>query len=321
MLGVIIPVFNSEATLDRCLQSVVNQTMKDLLIVLVENGSTDSSYNICNLWAGKDKRIKVIRSDKGVSKARNAGLDYVLRNNVEYFCFVDSDDTIEPNMYKDCLIAAKDSQADIIRCGINLIENDKDKITLITPDYIKKMLVQKNLTPLLGIYGGVVGGVYNGIFSNRLGNILFDERMTVGEDSAYLLDTFACAEKIEFIDRTCYNYYVPQQFARKYYTIDDYQGIYFFEHCKNVIQDKKLLCFVQYDIMLNRIKNAICYSDDFVVDIKRINGIEIYSNAKTLKNLLIYCRYINGGKQKILAILIYMKMYKLCYKIMHRKKS
>ena len=74
MLGVIIPVFNSEATLDRCLQSVVNQTMKDLLIVLVENGSTDSSYNICNLWTDKDKRIKVIRSDKGVSRARNIGL-------------------------------------------------------------------------------------------------------------------------------------------------------------------------------------------------------------------------------------------------------
>lgn len=319
MLGVIIPVFNCEATLDRCLQSVVNQTMKDLLIVLVENGSTDSSYNICNLWADKDERIKVIRSDKGVSRARNAGLDYVLKNNAEYFCFIDSDDSIEPNMYEDCISVAKDCHADIIRCGINLMKSDQ-KSTFNTPDYIKKMLVQKNLTPILGIYGGVVGGVYNGVFHNRLGNIRFDERMTVGEDSAYLLDTFACAEKIEFIDSTYYNYYVPQQFARKYYTIDDYHGIYFFEHCKNVIQDKQLLCFVQYDIMLNRIKNTICYSDDFVADIKRINSIEMYSKAKTLKNLLIYCHYIKGGKQKILAILIYMKMYKLCHKIMHRKK-
>lgn len=74
-IRVIVPVHNAEETIDRCVESLVGQTYKNIEIILVENGSVDKSYEKCAAWAAKDERIRLLRSEKGVSKARNAGLD------------------------------------------------------------------------------------------------------------------------------------------------------------------------------------------------------------------------------------------------------
>lgn len=105
-ISVIIPVYNVEKYLKRCIESVINQTIKDLEIILVDDGSTDSSGKICDEYAKKDKRIKVIHKENGgLSDARNAGLDICTG---EFVGFVDSDDYVELNMfeclYNDCII-------------------------------------------------------------------------------------------------------------------------------------------------------------------------------------------------------------------------
>lgn len=71
-IRIIVPVYNAEGTIDRCVESLVGQTYKNIEIILVENGSTDKSYDKCLSWAAKDERIRLLRSEKGVSKARNA---------------------------------------------------------------------------------------------------------------------------------------------------------------------------------------------------------------------------------------------------------
>lgn len=98
MISVIIPIYNAEKTLQRCLDSVITQTYQNLEIILINDGSTDSSLDTCILFAERDSRIKVIDSqNQGVSKARNLGMDTA---NGEYFGFVDSDDWIEPEFFE-----------------------------------------------------------------------------------------------------------------------------------------------------------------------------------------------------------------------------
>ena len=100
-LSVIIPVYNTEATLDRCLQSIVGQTMRDFEVILVDDGSTDQSGDLCDVWASQDRRIRVVHQQNiGLSGARNSGL---LTATGDFVTFVDSDDFVERSTYAKVL--------------------------------------------------------------------------------------------------------------------------------------------------------------------------------------------------------------------------
>lgn len=115
MISVIIPVYNIEPYLRKCLDSVVNQTYKELEILIIDDGSTDGSGAICDEYAKTDKRIRVFHTEnRGLSCARNLGLDEA---KGEWIGFVDSDDWIEPNMYECLLRRAEETGADVVECG------------------------------------------------------------------------------------------------------------------------------------------------------------------------------------------------------------
>ena len=116
MISVIVPVFNVELYLHKCLDSILNQTYKELEIIVVDDGSTDNSGEICEEYRRKDERVKVFHTgNHGLSTARNFGLDNA---NGEYIGFVDSDDWIEPNMYELLFERAEETESDIVECGI-----------------------------------------------------------------------------------------------------------------------------------------------------------------------------------------------------------
>ena len=97
-VSVIIPVYKVEEYLERCVQSVLNQTLKDIEIVLVDDGSPDNCPKMCDEFAKKDSRIKVVhKNNEGLGKARNSGLEVATG---EYVAFVDSDDYVHPEMYE-----------------------------------------------------------------------------------------------------------------------------------------------------------------------------------------------------------------------------
>lgn len=99
-VSVIIPVHNTAPYLRRCIESVRNQTLKDIEIILVDNLSTDDSPSICDEYANIDSRVKVLHLDEaGLSIARNAGIEIA---TAPYIGFIDSDDYIEPTMYETC---------------------------------------------------------------------------------------------------------------------------------------------------------------------------------------------------------------------------
>ena len=118
-ISVIIPVYNVELYLERCVQSVTSQTYQDLEIILVDDGSTDKSPSLCDAWIKKDSRIKVIhKQNGGLSDARNAGMAAA---SGTYFAFVDSDDWIAPEMLEKLLAAMHHDQSDIAACSVRMV--------------------------------------------------------------------------------------------------------------------------------------------------------------------------------------------------------
>lgn len=122
MISVIVPVYKVEDYLDQCVQSIVSQTYTDLEIILVDDGSPDNCPAMCDAWAKRDSRIKVIhKKNGGLSDARNAGLEIAAG---EYISFVDSDDWIENDILQLSLQCAKKNNADIVAFGVDWIHLD-----------------------------------------------------------------------------------------------------------------------------------------------------------------------------------------------------
>lgn len=146
-ISVIVPFYNVERYARQCIESIQNQTYRNLEIILVDDGSPDNCGKICDEYATSDKRIKVIhKPNGGLSSARNAGLDAATG---EYIGFVDSDDWIEPEMYERMLASIITTHADISVCNItydyqNVIESNKYKVTtdkVVFRDEVLRMLM------------------------------------------------------------------------------------------------------------------------------------------------------------------------------------
>lgn len=124
LISVIVPVYNVEEYLDRCINSIVQQTYKNLEIILVNDGSTDNSSIICNEWREKDFRIKVIHKENGgISSARNCGLKEATG---DYIGFVDSDDYIDLDMYNNLIYSALAEDADLVMCDFIQVVDNQD---------------------------------------------------------------------------------------------------------------------------------------------------------------------------------------------------
>lgn len=122
-ISIIVPVYNVEKYLIRCLDSIVNQTYKNLEIILVDDGSTDRCSEICDIYAGKDKRINVIHKENGgLSDARNRGIEIATG---EYLAFVDSDDYIAANMYEVLLERMLNDGSDMAVCNFLYVDEQE----------------------------------------------------------------------------------------------------------------------------------------------------------------------------------------------------
>ena len=114
-VSIILPIYNVEKYLDRCVDSLLNQTLKDIEIIMVDDGSPDNCPQMCDEYAKKDRRVKVVhKKNGGLGFARNSGLDIA---NGEYVAFVDSDDYVGLDMYKTLYDRAEVDKCDAVFCG------------------------------------------------------------------------------------------------------------------------------------------------------------------------------------------------------------
>ncbi len=180
-ISVIVPVYKVEKYLDKCIESIVNQTYQNLEILLVDDGSPDNCPQMCDKWAQRDSRIRVIhQKNGGVSASRNAGLDAATG---DYIGFVDSDDWIDSDMYELLVSNLIHNNCDVSRCGFcYYMQNDN---SFISENYNTDIEILNNdaLMRSLQNSGYLDGVIWNKIYSNKLLNkIRFNENYPVGED-------------------------------------------------------------------------------------------------------------------------------------------
>ena len=131
LISIIVPIYKVEQYLGRCVESIVNQTYKNLEIILVDDGSPDNCPAMCDNWACKDARIKVVhKQNGGLSDARNAGMDIA---KGEYIAFVDSDDYVRSDMYELLYNNMQENESDISACGVEMVREDETPIAMLTP--------------------------------------------------------------------------------------------------------------------------------------------------------------------------------------------
>lgn len=233
LLSVIIPIYNSQKYLENCLQSIILQTYQSLEIILIDDGSTDLSEDICKKYILKDNRLKYFKKEnEGVSVARNYGLN---KSTGSYITFVDSDDTIIEDMYEN-MMARFDDNVDVVCCGVNRIGSDGN---LLEVQNITDSIVTLTPTSAMAecIKNGKVGfNVYSKIFKRSLfeskPKIRFPEGKLM-EEAFVLPRIFKRCRKVVHIGQAKYNYFVREgSYTTKYLsrecyaiydTIDNYE--------------------------------------------------------------------------------------------------
>lgn len=213
LISVIIPVYNGSQYLGRCIQTVIDQTYTNLEIILIDDGSTDNSGKMCDKYALKDKRIKVIhKENEGVSSARNLALDIVTG---EYISFIDADDYVDKGFIEHLFQAMVDYNADLSICayekigGIDL--TGRKQVSLYTNEkfFIQiDGLLDKNLVWFHSIDSNQIGCyLWNKLFKRSLlRGARFDERLSIGEDMVYLAEYVLKCEKIVYVKKDMYKY-------------------------------------------------------------------------------------------------------------------
>lgn len=198
LISVIVPIYNIEEYLIKCVNSIINQTYKNLEILLINDGSTDNCLEICNKLQKNDSRIKVYsKSNGGISDARNYGL---VRASGKYVCFVDSDDYIDAMMIEKLYKKIKQENADVCSCDVIAISSNQE--SKVSRRYKHKMLDD--------VYYGN-GFVWNKIYKKSLiENIFFDTTIHIYEDLLFNYTILSKKEvKYVFIKEPLY-YYVQR---------------------------------------------------------------------------------------------------------------
>ena len=206
-ISVIVAVYNIEKYIAKCIESIINQSYRDLEIILVDDGSTDRSGKICDDYAEKDNRIKVIhRENGGPGSARNTGLDCA---KGEYIAFVDGDDWLEKEMYATLMRLCIQYEADVVACRYRCVykehQTDASSGVLTIFDTEQEMLIQclKADEKFL-----IQQAVWNKLWKKDiLADNRFPERKWCGEDAIFTIKALSKVRKGVYLDRALYNYF------------------------------------------------------------------------------------------------------------------
>lgn len=202
-VSIIVPVYNVEKYLPKCLDSLVNQTFKDIEIICVNDDSPDNSIDILNEYAQKDDRVKVVTKENGgLFSARHEGMKYI---NGEYVFFVDSDDWVSFSLVEKCLNAAKDENPDVVVFGAFSVREKSGKIHCKRGGYdyakIPKNFNRKNI---FNYPPTAWCKMYKTEFLKEH-NIRFQE-IKNGEDQLFFVHSMLCADKIRKVNENLYYY-------------------------------------------------------------------------------------------------------------------
>ena len=209
MISIIIPIYNVAPYLERCFDSVLNQTYQDFEVILVDDGSTDNSRDVCQKYVERDFRFSYhYKKNGGVSSARNLGLRLA---KGEFVYMMDSDDTIEENCLEWHLEKMKDGM-DVVISGYHLVDEKKGKFwdSLQLSTFKRHWTSSEAIAQVISVSKGIHFGMsYLSLFRLsiiRENNLCFDEDISIYEDSLFCIKYFSCCNKIYYENIPLYNY-------------------------------------------------------------------------------------------------------------------
>lgn len=203
LISIVIPVYKTEAYLDRCVQSVLNQTYGNLEIILVDDGSPDRCPQLCDSWAEKDSRIRVVHKENGgLSDARNAGLKIA---DGALICFIDGDDWIEPLYVQSMYDAIRINDCDAAGCAYRKCA---DEACGGVPDaYQTRVMDRMTAMSELIDNRAVQQVVWNKLYKRELIEGILFEKGKYHEDEFWSYQVFARMNRYAAIDYVGYNYF------------------------------------------------------------------------------------------------------------------
>ena len=250
LVSVIIPVYNTERYIARAVQSVLEQSYTAIEVILVNDGSTDASEEVCKEFEQRYSRVNYFsQMNKGVASARNLGINIA---NGEYILFLDSDDTWKSNLVERVIECFQDTNCDMVRFGFlshapDVLQTDKIENAIYTQkEIIKRYFADGTIYRNLSVCWG---GAYKRSIIEK-GNIHFDERLAIGEDGKFVLQYSLLCEKIQMLDEYLYDYY-PIFEDRENATSRNTKAIY----------DEYELCFLEFELIYGK-WDAILSDDD-----------------------------------------------------------
>ena len=208
LVSVIIPVYNSEKYIKRCIKSVVKQTYKKIEIIVIDDGSTDTTPMILDKLSSEYEKIKVIhKKNEGVSVARNDGLDNAAG---KYIYFVDSDDYIAKDAVEKLVFTKENTESDLVVCGFDYILNDNSHNNIV---YFQKMW-KKDVKQYIEVFSEKIYSLYYGALWNKLYdskiimkyNIRFAQDISYAEDFLFNVQYLKHIQFVSHIPQVLYNY-------------------------------------------------------------------------------------------------------------------
>ena len=307
-VSIIVPVYNVENYIERCLNSLVNQTFKDIEIITINDGSTDKSLELLNKYAKEDIRISVIDlGDEGVSYCRNLGIE---KANGKYIMFVDSDDWIDSSMVEVMYKKAEENKLDLVMCSYirEFKDHSKEKIFNLPQEIIykdnevKNELLRKLVGPIkeelsnpemLDALGTVWGKLYRADILKE-NKIKFVDLKEIGsaEDTLFNIFTFNYLKKLMFLNKPMYHYWrdnlksVTSQYNPK---LKEQRKV-FFKYISDFIRENNFEQVFE-EALNNRICTSVlglglieCSKNNKISGINKIKNIKKIINEEYIRN-------------------------------------
>lgn len=331
-ISVIVAVYNTEKYLDRCIESLLNQTYKNMELVIVEDCSTDSSRKLLKKYK-ENKNIKVFynRENRGLSYSRNYGLK---KSTGDFIGYIDSDDYVEPDYYEKLMSSIKDNKSDIAICDIKLVDEQTNKIQ-------RCKCYANDFDVYSVVNNGFAASACNKLFKRKnIEKYPFAEGK-VNEDIAVVIPTVIQAKKISYAD-TCY-FYVQRggsiqnsKFSDKRFdifdgvktTLERIKKEQDYEFYKNAIVYNQLILLLMFAIPKERnfikrykfLKKFNELSKDYKIT-KNTNYLEYLENSKRI-NQIYYKNLVSLNEKKMILLdNVWISFYKTLRFLKHKKNK
>lgn len=309
-ISVIVPAYNAQKTIKKCIESILTQTYKNLEIILINDGSNDKTEEMCEKLVQTDNRIKYYyKENTGVSKTRNFGLD---KASGDYISFIDADDFLEKNMYE--IMIKKINNADILICNCFLISDNKK----IDNDIDIKNSSYENLEEMLKDINNkeinrYVNPPWNKLIKREIiinNNILFNPKISLGEDLIFNLTCMKYANKINIINERLYNYVVTTSgLSEKRRNIKDFLNNSF-SLINSLIEISQKVKNLD-NIILNELRNIIARMEQKYEISEMLNFLELIREKICNR---VECKRLSKNN-RIVYLLLKYKQYKMIAKI------